>query len=51
MYLIDILFASVSILYALGDNKIAMIIYLVLLILFAILVFKTDIIIEHKKDK
>jgi UDP-GlcNAc:undecaprenyl-phosphate GlcNAc-1-phosphate transferase len=51
MYLIDILFASVSILYALGDNKIAMIIYLILLILFAILVFKTDIIIEHKKDR
>ena len=51
MYFIDILFASVSILYALGDNKVAMVIYLVLLILFAILVFKTNIILEHKKDR
>ena len=50
MYLIDAAFASVSILYALGDNKIAMIIYLLLFILFVVLVFKTDIIIEHKKE-
>ena len=51
MYLIDILFASVSILYALGDNKLAMVIYLILFILFVILVFKTNIIIEHNKKE
>jgi len=51
MYFIDMLFAAISILYALGDNKLAMIIYLILFILFVILVLKTDIIIEHhKKD-
>lgn len=50
MYAINILFASVSIFYTLGDKKISMLLYIILLILFAVLVFKTDILFEHTKS-
>lgn len=50
MYLINSLFSAVSIFYALGDNKIAAILYLILFILFIVLVLKTNIIFEHKKE-
>lgn len=43
MYAINALFACVSVLYTLGDKKMSISIYLVLLILFIILVLKTDI--------
>ena len=49
MYLINTLFASVSIFYSLGDKKISMILYLLLLILFIILIWKTDILFDHEK--
>ncbi|MCH5166863.1 MAG: undecaprenyl/decaprenyl-phosphate alpha-N-acetylglucosaminyl 1-phosphate transferase [Erysipelotrichales bacterium] len=51
MYGINILFASVSIFYTLGDKKFSMILYLSLLILFIILVLKTDILFDHKNNK
>ena len=51
MYGINILFASVSIFYTLGDKKISMIIYLLLLLLFILLVLKTDILFDHKENK
>jgi UDP-GlcNAc:undecaprenyl-phosphate GlcNAc-1-phosphate transferase len=50
MYLINALFAFVSILYTLGDKKWSMIVYIALLILFVILILKTDILYSHKKD-
>jgi len=52
IYAIDILFASVSIFYVLGDGKMAIAIYIVLMILLLFLVMKTDILFLHnKKDK
>lgn len=49
IYGINILFASVSIFYALGGADVAMAIYIVLMILLLFLVMKTDILFEHKK--
>ncbi len=51
IYAINILFSIVSIFYILGDNKIAMIIYIVLMILLLFVVLKTDILFDHKKRK
>lgn len=55
MYVINILFAAVSIFYTLGDQKLSMIIYMVLLLLFIVLVLKTDILFSRssldKKEK
>ena len=56
IYLIDILFAVASILYAvgnrmLGTNIYGIIIYIVLLVLTLVLVLRTNIIWEHKKKK
>lgn len=49
MYSINALFASVSVFYTLGNKKISMIIYCILLILTLILVLRTDILFEHRK--
>lgn len=49
IYIINILFASVSIFYVLGDNKIAMAIYIGLMLVLLFIVLKTDILFEHKK--
>ena len=51
IYGINILFASVSIFFVLGDQKLAIGIYVVLMLLLLFLVMKTDILFEHKKDK
>lgn len=52
MYAFNLLCALISILYALGDNKLAIILYSILLIITLILIFKTDILFKHnKKDK
>lgn len=51
IYAINILFASVSIFFVLGDSKVAIGIYVVLMILLAFLVMKTDILFEHKKKE
>lgn len=50
IYAIDILFAATSIFYILGDNKIAIAIYIVLMILLLYIILKTDILFEHKKE-
>lgn len=50
MYAINALFSCVSIFYTLGDKKLSMLLYIFLLILFTVLVFKTDILFEHKKS-
>ena len=49
IYAIDITFAAVSILYVLGDNQIAIAIYVVLMILLLFIILRTDILFEHKK--
>lgn len=51
IYFIDILFASVSIFYILGDNKMAILIYAILMLLLLFIVLNTDILYEHKKKK
>ena len=51
IYAIDLLFASISIFYVLGDAKIAMYIYVALMLLLLFLVIKTDILFLHNKDK
>ncbi len=49
IYAINILFASVSVFFVLGDKKIAMAIYAGLMVLLLFLVMSTDILFEHKK--
>ncbi len=51
IYMINILFAVVSIFYVLGDNKLAMAIYVGLMLILLFIVLKTDILFEHKKKK
>ncbi len=51
IYAINILFACVSIFFVLGDKKIAMAIYVALMILLLFLVMKTDILFMHDKSK
>ncbi len=50
IYAIDIAFAAVSIFYVLGDNQIAIAIYVILMILLLFVILKTDILFEHKKN-
>jgi len=50
IYAINILFASVSIFFVLGDSKMAIAVYVVLMILLLFLVLKTDILFNHHKD-
>lgn len=49
IYAIDISFAVISILYVLGDNQIAIAIYIILMILLLFVVLRTDILFDHKK--
>ena len=49
MYLINGLFSVVSVFYVLGNKKLSIILYSILLVLFLILVFTTDVLFEHKK--
>lgn len=52
IYIINVLFSAVSILYVIGDNKQAIALYIVLMILLLFLVIKTDILFKHtKKEK
>ena len=51
IYAIDIMFSSISIFYVLNDDTIAILIYLALMILLIIIVWKTDILFEHKKSQ
>lgn len=51
MYAINALFATVSIFYTLGNKRISMLLYGILLIIFLILVLKTDILFDHEEIK
>ncbi|MDD5865112.1 MAG: MraY family glycosyltransferase [bacterium] len=49
IYGIDVLFSAVSIFYVLGDNQIAIIVYLILMTLLLYIVANTDILYEKKR--
>ena len=49
IYLMSACFATVSIFYTLGDQKTSMILYIAMLAIFLILIWKTDILFEHDK--
>lgn len=49
IYVVDLLFASASIIYALGNPKFGYIIYGILLLIVIFLIAKTDIVYEHDK--
>ncbi len=49
IYAVDILCAVISILYALGFNKIAIILYLILFVIILFLIYKTDILFKHNR--
>lgn len=51
IYSINILFSAVSILFVLGDNQFAMIVYIILMIVLLYIVVNTDILFEHTKEK
>lgn len=51
IYGINILFASVSVFYALGDAKLAIVIYAILMLLLLFIVLKTNILFDHSKKK
>ena len=51
IYFVDILFASVSVFFVLGDTKIAIFLYVILMIMLLFLILKTDILYEHKNKK
>ena len=51
MYGIDALCAAISIFYTLGDNHLAIILYIILLIVLVTLIMKTDILFQHIKKE
>ena len=51
IYIVTFLFSIASIIYSLIDQKVGMIIYGVLMIIFIVLVFKTDVIFERSVNK
>ena len=51
IYFINILFSTASIFYAIGDQKLAIVIYLALMLALLFLILKTDILYKHKKRK
>ena len=50
IYSINILFSAVSIFFVIGDNSLAITIYVLLMLLLLFIVMKTDILFEHKKE-
>lgn len=51
IYFINILFSAVSVLYVLGDGKIAIAIYVLLMIGLIFMILKTNILFNHSKEK
>ncbi len=47
IYIIDILFAVMSILFAVGDQQLAILLYILVMILFLFMILKTDILFKH----
>ncbi len=50
MYAFNLICAAISVFYALGDNMLAIVLYIILIVVTIILVFKTDILFEHKNS-
>ena len=51
IYFINILFSAVSVLYAIGKTDIAIYMYIGLMIIAVIFIFKTDILYKHNETK
>lgn len=51
IYIIDLLFAAASIIYALGNPKFGYIVYGVLLLIVVLFVYKTDVVYDHNESK
>ena len=51
IYAINIVFAIVSILFALGNSQLAIFLYVLVMLLLLFIVLKTDILFTHNKDK
>lgn len=51
IYFINIIFSAISIFFTLGDNTVAIGMYIMMMFFFLFLVFKTNILFEHKKSK
>jgi UDP-GlcNAc:undecaprenyl-phosphate GlcNAc-1-phosphate transferase len=51
IYLVNIIFSAISIFYCLGDNEIAIGLYILTMIFFIFLVLKTNILFEHKRQE
>lgn len=51
MYIINFMFACVSLFYTLGDKKLSMVLYGVLLLLLIVLILKTNILYNHVKEE
>lgn len=51
IYIINMLFSAVSVLYAIGKTDIAIFLYIILMIIAIIFIFKTDILYKHKEKK
>lgn len=51
IYAVDILFSIVSIFFVLGDNQLAMVIYVILMIILLYIVINTDILYDKKEKK
>jgi len=49
MYGVSILCAAISIFYSLGDNQLAILLYILLMLIIVVLIFKTDILFKHQK--
>lgn len=49
IYLVNMLFAAVSVLYVLGDTALAIALYVCLMVLLLFIVLKTDILFDHHK--
>ena len=47
MYAFNLICAAISVFYALGDNMLAIILYIILIVITIFLVFKTNILFEH----
>ena len=43
------MFSTVSVFFVLGDQKVAMLIYIILMLFLIFIVMKTDILFKHKK--
>lgn len=48
MYAFNLICACISIFYTLGNNRVAILLYIIVLIITLYLIFKTDILFEHK---